>query len=112
MKHLKKGNVGIITSRQFGGGNHFISFITEHINEISSQPFAPYYNFPLYLYPDENGDLMDDFATKPRPNFDPEVIAQIEENFGMAFDWDAGVGVSYSKDVKKRRMRIRPYGHS
>jgi type I restriction-modification system DNA methylase subunit len=51
MQHLiNRDNFSLITSRQFGGGQHFICFVTKVINEISSQPFAPYYNFPLYLY--------------------------------------------------------------
>ncbi len=93
MSHLKNGNVGLITSRQFGGGKHFISFITQEINEISSQPFAPYYNFPLYLYPQNNGDLMQEH--KPKPNFNPEIIKQIEAELGMKLYWQAEIGVSY-----------------
>ncbi len=51
-QHYSNGreNMGLITSRQFGAGEHFICFISKTLHEISSQPYAPYYNFPLYLY--------------------------------------------------------------
>ncbi|MHB8278576.1 MAG: type ISP restriction/modification enzyme, partial [Candidatus Humimicrobiaceae bacterium] len=55
MSHIvEKENIAIVASRQFGGGSHFICFITKIISEISSQPFAPYTIFPLYLYSRDN----------------------------------------------------------
>ncbi len=53
-QHYSNGreNIGLIASRQFGAGEHFICFISKSLHEISSQPYAPYYNFPLYLYPE------------------------------------------------------------
>jgi predicted helicase len=56
MQHFIKGkNIGLVLSRQFGGGQHFICFITDKIIEISSQPFAPYNVFPLYIYQENFG---------------------------------------------------------
>jgi predicted helicase len=55
MSHIvEKENVALVNARQFGGGQHFICFITKIITEISSQPFAPYTIFPLYLYTKNN----------------------------------------------------------
>ena len=55
MKHMRNlNNIGLICSRQFGGYKHFICFITNKLIEISSQPYAPYTLFPLYLYPTDN----------------------------------------------------------
>ena len=55
MSHIRgKKNIALVNARQFGGGSHFICFITKIITEISSQPFAPYTIFPLYLYSGEN----------------------------------------------------------
>jgi predicted helicase len=47
---LNRDNLSLIISRQFGSKKHFIVFCTDIINEISSQPFAPYYCHPLYVY--------------------------------------------------------------
>lgn len=51
---LNKYNLSLITSRQFGGGKYFILLCSNIIHDISSQAYAAYYNFPLYLY-DDNG---------------------------------------------------------
>jgi predicted helicase len=78
-------NVGLICARQFGGGKHFINFISNQIVEISSQPFAPYQVFPLYLYPDNNGQLTTDGAPQRVPNLNPDIVKQIAEGLGLQF---------------------------
>lgn len=65
-------NVGLITSRQFGGSKHFICLLTNLPNEISSQPFAPYTNFPLYIFKEDNKIL----------NFSDEIYKKIIKNIG------------------------------
>jgi predicted helicase len=87
MQHFLKGdNLGLIISKQFGGGNHFICFITNLINEKSSQPFAPYYNHPLYLYPETTGqqDAFEQPATRV-PNLNMEIVDAIAKQTGMFF---------------------------
>lgn len=80
MSHFKKDNIGLIISKQFGGHKQFILFITNSINDKSSQPFAPYYNFPLYLYPDINGQ-----STERIPNLNLEIVNQIALKLGLIF---------------------------
>ena len=75
MSNFLKTNIAFITSRQFGGGKHFICFCSKNLTEISSQPFAPYTLFPLYLY-EEDGTRT--------PNLNPEIVAKIEEITGKA----------------------------
>jgi predicted helicase len=81
------------------------------------------YFFPLYLYPDKHPpqpsfkggsqNLQNDVFSlsrempegqrdvlKPKPNFNPEIIKQIEAELGMKFDWEAGIGVSYLETPK------------
>ena len=86
MKHfINKENTGLISSRQFGGGKHFICFISSQIIEISSQPFAPYNIFPLYIYPETNGQ-QDAFETSARvPNLNMEIVNQIATGIGLTF---------------------------
>lgn len=80
MKNYFKDNIGLIISKQFGGHQHFITLITNTINDKSSQAFAPYYNHPLYLYPDENS-----LTNERTPNLNLEIIKEIEEKLGLAF---------------------------
>jgi predicted helicase len=76
MQHFIKGeNIGLISSRQFGGHEHFICFITNKIIEISSQPFAPYSVFPLYLYHDNFG------TTEKVTNLNEKIVAEITRGF-------------------------------
>ena len=76
MKHFMNKNIGLIISKQFGGHKHFIVFITDSINDKSSQPFAPYYNHPLYLYAPD--------GTRT-PNLNPEIVDRIAEELGLSF---------------------------
>lgn len=80
MKNYFKSNIGLIISKQFGGHNHFITFITKIINDKSSQAFAPYYNHPLYIYPEENS-----LTTERTPNLNLEIVKEIEERLGLVF---------------------------
>lgn len=78
-KHINEHeNLALVTSRQFGGGKHFICFISKILVEISSQPYAPYNVRPLYLYqndgtrvsniaPAELGKLSVNLANEPSP---------------------------------------------
>ena len=73
MKNLLKDNIAFITSRQYGGGEHFICLCTKNITEISSQPYAPYTLFPLYLYTEDGSRI---------PNLKKEIVDQIEKIIG------------------------------
>ena len=53
-------NVGLVMSKQFGAGKRFITYITDSLIDKSSQPFAPYYVFPKYLYA-VNGEKLSNF---------------------------------------------------
>lgn len=73
MKNLLKKNFTLIASRQYGGGEHFICFCTKYITEISSQPYAPYTLFPLYLYIDDGSKTS---------NLKKEIVDEIEKVVG------------------------------
>ena len=85
LRHMINGNnICLIASRQFGGHKHFIIFSSENIVEKSSQPFAPYNVFPLYLYPSES-ELG--FETERKPNLDDTIWWTIENwvKYGQAY---------------------------
>jgi len=73
MTNLLKDNVAFITSRQCGSGKHFICFCTKYITEISSQPYAPYTIFPLYLYNKDGSKTT---------NLKKEIVSEIEKIVG------------------------------
>ncbi len=74
MKHiLNQKNISLITSKQFGGGKHFILLASDRLHDISSQPFAAYYNFPLYLYSSDGSRIA---------NFKKEIIDEIAKTTG------------------------------
>ncbi|MDR1337484.1 MAG: N-6 DNA methylase [Rickettsiales bacterium] len=76
MQHMLKPNIALIATRQFGAKKHFISFITDKLSEISSQPFASYVIFPLYTY----------FGERPESNLDQRIVNQISKSIGRDAD--------------------------
>lgn len=82
-------NLSLTTSRQFWWWQHFICLIANNLVEISSQPFAPYYQFPLYLYNENSQDTLEENGEPERvANFDMEIIVKIEKKLGMKLDTD------------------------
>jgi hypothetical protein len=74
MSHIvNRSNAALIVARQFGGGKHFICFATKIVSEISSQPYAPYTLFPIYIYEDDGTKVS---------NLNKEIVASIEKTVG------------------------------
>ena len=95
MKNFFNDNVGLIISKQFSGGQHFVVNITNTLTEITSQPFAPYNINPLYLYPDENS-----LTSEPVPNFNMDIIKDIEKSLNLNFgNW------TFSQRVQSTRVQ-------
>ena len=84
LQHMLHNNVALICSRQFGAKIHFITFVSENLVEMSSQPFAPYNVFPLYIYPTES-ELG--FESERKPNLDETIWRKIENwvKYGQEF---------------------------
>lgn len=99
MEHMLKPNVALIATRQFGGKKHFITFITNTLTEIGSNPFASYIIFPLYTY----------FNDDKTPNLNPQIVREIESKVGQTtpesiFDYIYGVLHSPSYREKYREF--------
>ncbi|MCQ2599584.1 MAG: N-6 DNA methylase [Alphaproteobacteria bacterium] len=99
MQHMLKPNMALVVARQFGGKKHFISFITNKLIEISSQPFAPYTVFPLYIYTNDD----------KTPNLNQQIVSEIESKVGQTtpesiFDYIYGVLHSPSYREKYREF--------
>ena len=102
MKHFYKENIGLIISKQFGGHKNFICFITKSINDKSSQPFAPYYNNPLYIYPEQSKQGVLDLEITRVPNLKPEIAELIASSIGLRYVPNANVGEVQNLDDVKR----------
>jgi predicted helicase len=83
MSNFLSENIGLIISKQFGGHKHFILFVTDSINDKSSQPFAPYYNHPLYVYPKDKDGIFTEETRKPNLNL--EFINEFAVKLGLTF---------------------------
>jgi predicted helicase len=96
-------NLGLISTRQLSSNYFHHVFITDKLSDmcyISNGGKESGYNFPLYLYPEakNNSSVLIDNA-KPKPNFNPELIKQIESELKMNLDWEVGIEESYL-DIK------------
>jgi len=86
MQHLiKPDNIGLITLRINGENEEFVSLITNHIVEKGSLPRGNYSVFPLYLYPDNNGQQTIEQQAERIPNLDSGIVKQIADNLGLTF---------------------------
>ncbi len=91
MKHFLKGeNLGLTLCKQFKtGDNYFHTFITNKIIEssyVSNRTSEITSVFPLFLYPELNGQQTIDQSIERRPNLSTQLINQIAEKLNLTFD--------------------------
>jgi predicted helicase len=88
-KHVfKKDNIVFITTNQAAKGFKHV-FVSK---TLSSRPildnsglFGTGRLFPLYLYPETNGQLKTDQSTERTPNLNKEIVKQIAEELDLIF---------------------------
>jgi predicted helicase len=88
MQHFLKGeNIGLITAKQSTENNWSIIQVTKTI--IDNRCQFSYKGipsiFPLYLYPETNGQQTLDGNTERIPNLNPEIIKLIASGLGLTF---------------------------
>ena len=96
MQHfLNRKNIGLVVARQCASDWRYI-FISKFIGEFNLTGTAGRYGsgnyFPLYLYPDNNGqqtieqsDTSASSVQGRKPNLNPEIVNQIAEKLGLTF---------------------------
>jgi len=89
MQHLVKGkNIGLVTARQSTSDWRYI-FITKLIGEFNLTGTAGRYGsgnyFPLYLYPENNGQQTIENSTERKPNLNLEIVNEISKKIGLVF---------------------------
>jgi predicted helicase len=97
MQHFLKGeNIGLAFCKQFkAGDNYFHAFISNKIIEssfVSNKTSEITSIFPLYLYPENNGQ-QNAFETSARvPNLNAEIVKQIADGLDLTFAAEKNVG--------------------
>lgn len=85
---LDKENIALIAPRQLQDDFHHV-FITNMICDgnitSSARLFGAGHVFPLYLYPESNGQQTLDGNKTRIPNINPEIVKQIAEGLGIPF---------------------------
>ena len=88
MKHLLDENIGLIVPRQTVQ-DYRHCFITNKIFEgnitASAKMFGTGNGFPLYLYPETNGQHNIEETNERKPNLNQEIVNKIDEKLGLNF---------------------------
>jgi predicted helicase len=89
MKHIiDKNNISLITCRQQSSYDFQHIFITNRItdlNSISLQTKEQSYQFPLYIYPENNSQSLLNKPTQRTPNFNSEIVQKLAELLNLSF---------------------------
>ncbi|MGE4347901.1 MAG: type ISP restriction/modification enzyme, partial [Flavobacteriaceae bacterium] len=90
MQHFTLGkNIGLTLCKQFKTGDNYVhAFITNKVIEssyVSNRTSEITSIFPLYLYPETNGQQTIEQTEERTPNLNPEIITQIAEKLGLTF---------------------------
>ncbi len=90
MQHFTIGeNIGLTLCKQFKTGDNYVhAFIANKVIEssyVSNRTSEITSTFPLYIYPETNGQQTIDQTTERTPNLKAEIVNQIAENLGLTF---------------------------
>jgi len=86
--HLSFPNTSIISTRQLADDNFNHIFVSTIISDqcfISNKTKEGCQVFPLYLYPETNGQQTIGQSTERTPNLNTEIVKQIAEKLGLTF---------------------------
>ena len=90
MQHFTLGtNIGLTLCKQFKTGDNYVhAFITNKVIEssyVSNRTSEITSTFPLYFYPETNGQQTIEQNTERTPNLKAEIVKQIAEKLGLTF---------------------------
>ncbi len=86
--HFNSKNISIISTRQLADDNFNHIFVSDIISDqcfISNKTKEGCQVFPLYLYPETNGQQTIGQSTERTPNLNTEIVKQIAEKLGLTF---------------------------
>jgi predicted helicase len=90
MQHFVNGqNIGLALCKQFKTGDNYVhAFISNKVIEssyVSNRTSEITSTFPLYLYPESNGQQTIEKSEKRTPNLKAEIVKEIAENLDLTF---------------------------
>jgi predicted helicase len=90
MQHFTLGkNIGLTLCKQFKTGDNYLhAFIANKVIEssyVSNRTSEITSTFPLYIYPETNGQQTIEQSNERKPNLKAEIVNQIAEKLGLAF---------------------------
>ena len=88
MQHMLKENIALLCCRQqstFDFQHIFVCNVLSEVCTVSLQTKETTYTFPLYLYPETNGQQTIGQSTKRTPNLNAELVKQIADKLGLTF---------------------------
>lgn len=88
MKNLLQPNLALTVSKQQSSSDFRHIFISKNIQEsclISLQTKEQGDTFPIYLYPDTNGQKTFEQTTQRKPNLNSAIVKQIAEDLSLTF---------------------------
>src|SRR5690606_6498479 len=89
MQHFAKGlNFGLVIGRQgqvVGSMQWNLAFITKSITDFNLYYRGGGNTYPLYLYPETNGQQTIEQSNERKPNLKAEIVHQIAEKLGLTF---------------------------
>src|SRR5690606_4749967 len=81
-------NYSLISVRQLASNDFYHIFISDKISDqcfISNKTKEGCQVFPLYLYPETNGQLSTDEQQERIPNLNKEIVAEVAKGLGLSF---------------------------
>jgi predicted helicase len=89
MQHFTKGkNIGLVIGRQgqvVGSMTWNLSFITNSMTDFNVYYRGGGNTYPLYIYPETNGQKTIGQTTERTPNLNAEIVKQITDKLGLIF---------------------------
>jgi predicted helicase len=88
MKHMLHENLALMTCRQLSTFDFQHILVSKHLVDmctVSLQTKETTYAFPIYLYPESNGQKSINQLTTRTPNINPTIVNQIAERLGLNF---------------------------
>ena len=86
--HILKGSLALVSCRQqstFDFQHILVSNYLTEVCTVSLQTKETGYAFPLYLYPESNGQQTIEESTERTPNLKQEILKEISEKLGLTF---------------------------
>lgn len=105
MQHFTLGkNIGLTLCKQFKTGDNYVhAFIANKVIEssyVSNRTSEITSTFPLYIYPETNGQQTIEQSEVRKPNLKIEIVNQIAEKLGLTFVPEARISSRDSPPYK------------